>query len=197
MSDIDNYNSESETVVLMTVHSAKGLEFPVVFLVGLEESIFPSEMSSAGGDDEIEEERRLAYVAVTRAKKQLYLTRARQRMLFGSTRFNQPSRFIREIPDDLLEVTGETVSRFSYMPSQSKKSSPSVTRGFTSSAQSFPATEKCTTVFNVGDTVVHKTYGDGIVLSAKPMGNDTLLEIAFTAAGTKKIMANYSKIEKV
>ena len=197
MTDIDNYNSESETVVLMTVHSAKGLEFPVVFLVGLEESIFPSEMSSAGGDDEIEEERRLAYVAVTRAKKQLYLTRARQRMLFGSTRFNQPSRFIREIPDDLLEVTGETVSRFSYMPSQSKKSSPSVTRGFTSSAQSFPTTEKCTTVFNVGDTVVHKTYGDGIVLSAKPMGNDTLLEIAFTAAGTKKIMANYSKIEKV
>jgi DNA helicase-2/ATP-dependent DNA helicase PcrA len=194
MTDIDNYNAESETVVLMTVHAAKGLEFPVVFLVGMEESIFPSDMSSMAGQEEIEEERRLAYVAVTRAKKQLYLTRAKTRMLFGQTRYNQPSRFIREIPESLMERTGETLKSFSVGISQaSKPQAPS--RGFTSSP-SVSAPAKNTAVFNVGDTVIHKAYGEGIVLSAKPMGNDTLLEIAFTAAGTKKIMANYAKVEK-
>ena len=200
MTDIDNYNAESETVVLMTVHSAKGLEFPVVFLVGMEESIFPSDMSSMAGEDEIEEERRLAYVAVTRAKKQLYVSRAKQRMLFGSTRFNQPSRFIREIPDELLERTGETMKTFSVASSASSRSKPqSASRGFSGSSamsSSFTPPAKNNTVFNAGDTVVHKAYGEGVVLSAKPMGNDTLLEIAFTNAGTKKIMANFAKVEK-
>ena len=198
MTDIDNYNAESETVVLMTVHSAKGLEFPVVFLVGMEESIFPSDMSSMAGEDEIEEERRLAYVAVTRAKKHLYVTRAKQRMLFGSTRFNQPSRFIREIPEELLERTGETMRVFTPTPaSKSTRTQPS-SRGFSgsSASSSFTPPAKNTVIFNAGDTVVHKAYGEGVVLSAKPMGNDTLLEIAFTSAGTKKIMANFAKVEK-
>ena len=184
----------------MTVHSAKGLEFPVVFLVGMEESIFPSDMSSMAGEDEIEEERRLAYVAVTRAKKQLYVSRAKQRMLFGSTRFNQPSRFIREIPDELLERTGETMKTFSVASSASSRSKPQpASRGFSGSSamsSSFTPPAKNNTVFNAGDTVVHKAYGEGVVLSAKPMGNDTLLEIAFTNAGTKKIMANFAKVEK-
>ncbi len=201
MTDIDNYNAESETVVLMTVHSAKGLEFPVIFLVGMEESIFPSDMSSMAGEDEIEEERRLAYVAVTRAKKQLYISRAKQRMLFGSTRFNQPSRFIREIPDELLEKTGETMRSFSVGASQhSSASAKAPSRGFSGGfggSLSFTPPAKNTAVFNAGDTIVHKAYGEGVVLSAKPMGNDTLLEIAFTNAGTKKIMANYAKVEKI
>ena len=200
MTDIDNYNAESETVVLMTVHSAKGLEFPVVFLVGMEESIFPSDMSSMAGEDEIEEERRLAYVAVTRAKRQLYISRAKQRMLFGSTRFNQPSRFIREIPDELLERTGETMKTYSSGPVQRNSGPQRASRGFsgaTAASSSFTPPSKNTTVFNAGDTVMHKAYGEGVVLSAKPMGNDTLLEIAFTAAGTKKIMANYAKVEKL
>ena len=194
MTDIDNYNAEAETVVLMTVHAAKGLEFPVVFLVGMEESIFPSDMSSMSGQDEIEEERRLAYVAVTRAKKKLYITRAKMRMLFGQTRFNQPSRFIKEIPEELMERTGETLKKsidHNYTPS--KPQTPS--RGFTSSP-TVSAPAKNTASFNVGDAVVHKAYGEGVVLSAKPMGNDTLLEIAFATAGTKKIMANYAKVEK-
>ncbi|MBR4858460.1 MAG: UvrD-helicase domain-containing protein [Clostridia bacterium] len=196
MTDIDNYNAEAETVVLMTVHAAKGLEFPVVFLVGMEESIFPSDMSTMAGQEEIEEERRLAYVAVTRAKKRLYITRAKTRMIFGQTRFNQPSRFIREIPEELMERTGETLkTSFATGFSQASSKSQTPSRGFTSAASvSVPA--KNTAVFNVGDTVIHKAYGEGIVLSAKPMGNDTLLEIAFTAAGTKKIMANYAKVEK-
>lgn len=196
MTDIDNYNADTDTVVMMTVHSAKGLEFPVVFLAGMEETIFPSQMSSMGGDDEIEEERRLAYVGITRAKKQLYITRARTRILFGQTKFNPPSRFINEIPDELLEKTGEAIQRSQSfgIPSQPRAQQPS--RGFSASPNAFKPPVKNETVFNVGDTVIHKAYGEGIVLSAKAMGNDTLLEIAFTAAGTKKIMANYAKIEK-
>lgn len=209
MTDIDNYNAEAETVVMMTVHSAKGLEFPVVFLAGMEETIFPSMMSSMGGDEEIEEERRLAYVGITRAKKQLFLTRARTRILFGSTKYNPPSRFISEIPQDLLEKTGEQIRRseggFGFggatrtysTPTGSSSSIPqkqAPSRGF--SASPMPAHEKNTVQFNPGDTVIHKAYGEGVVLSAKPMGNDTLLEIAFTTSGTKKIMANYAKVEK-
>ena len=198
MTDIDNYNAETETVVMMTIHAAKGLEFPVVFLAGMEETIFPSQMSSMGGDEEIEEERRLAYVGITRAKKQLYLTRARMRILFGSTKFNPPSRFITEIPDELLEKSGEIIKKEtrSFGGGISAPSRPAaVSRGFSSAPTHAPA-QKNTTVFNAGDTVIHKAYGEGIVLSAKPMGNDTLLEIAFTSAGTKKIMANFAKIEK-
>ncbi len=205
MTDIDNYNADAETVVMMTVHSAKGLEFPVVFLAGMEETIFPSMMSSMGGDGEIEEERRLAYVGITRAKQKLYLTRARTRILFGSTKFNPPSRFINEIPDNLLEKTGEILSRGSSgafsvgqsfgIPSQSSRAQQS-SRGFSASPAAFNPPKKNETQFNVGDTVVHKAYGEGVVLSAKAMGNDTLLEIAFATAGTKKIMANYAKIEK-
>ncbi len=209
MTDIDNYNAEAETVVMMTVHSAKGLEFPVVFLAGMEETIFPSMMSSMGGDEEIEEERRLAYVGITRAKKQLFLTRARTRILFGSTKYNPPSRFISEIPQDLLEKTGEQIRRseggFGYGGTTRTYSAPSgsssgipqrqaPSRGF--SASPMPSHEKNTVQFNPGDTVIHKAYGEGVVLSAKPMGNDTLLEIAFTTSGTKKIMANYAKVEK-
>ena len=197
MTDIDNYNAEAETVVMMTIHSAKGLEFPFVFLIGMEESIFPSDMSSMAGTAEIEEERRLAYVGITRAKRHLYLTRARTRMLFGQTRFNQPSRFLKEIPDKLLEKSGgEVVRSFSSQTSSGISRPQTPARGFTSAfAHSAPAQNSET--FNVGDTVIHKAYGEGVVLSAKPMGNDTLLEIAFTNAGTKKIMANYAKIEKV
>ncbi len=196
MTDIDNYNAESESVVMMTIHSAKGLEFPTVFLVGMEESIFPSDMSSMSGEAEIEEERRLAYVAVTRAKKQLYVTRARTRMLFGQTKFNQPSRFLMEIPDDLIEKSGGEVVRSFNSSSSSFTPKTQPSRGFTS-APTHSAPSKSTASFNVGDTILHKSYGEGIVLSAKPMGNDTMLEIAFTNSGTKKIMANYSKVEKI
>ncbi len=206
MTDIDNYNADAETVVMMTVHSAKGLEFPVVFLAGMEETIFPSMMSSMGGDEEIEEERRLAYVGITRAKKHLYLTRARTRILFGSTKFNQPSRFITEIPSDLLNRTGEMQRNFGFAHSSSFSSGSSATNIPHSSAKQSPsrgfsvapvaAPQKNATEFKAGDTVIHKAYGEGVVLSAKSMGNDTLLEIAFTNAGTKKIMANYAKVEK-
>lgn len=205
MTDIDNYNAESDTVVMMTVHSAKGLEFPTVFLAGMEESIFPSDMSKMDGAEQIEEERRLAYVGITRAKRRLHLTRARTRMLFGCTKFNQPSRFVEEIPRKLLEMSGNEPPKSSYSSSVYKifsanstntANKPPVSRGF-SAPSAFSGAQKSTETYKVGDTVIHKAYGEGVVISAKPMGNDTMLEIAFTKSGTKKIMANYAKIEKV
>lgn len=204
MTDIDNYNAEADTVIMMTVHAAKGLEFKNVFLAGMEESIFPSELSRMDGTEQIEEERRLAYVGITRAKKKLYLTRARMRMLFGSTKFNQPSRFVEEIPNKLLEITSDeqpqrtyssTVYKISSTASSGKAPQAPASRGF-SAPKAFTPPQSSGESYKVGDTVVHKAYGEGVVLSAKPMGNDTMLEIAFAKAGTKKIMANYAKIEK-
>lgn len=204
MTDIDNYNTDADTAVMMTIHSAKGLEFPVVFLAGMEETIFPSNMSGMASDAEIEEERRLAYVGITRAKERLYLTRARMRMLFGSTKFNAPSRFLDEIPDELLHKTGDAPPRrpaaTPFRPGSFGGNVPPARprtpmRGFSAGAAT--PIQRNTETFRVGDTVRHKAYGEGVILNAKPMGNDTLLEIAFTNAGTKKIMANYAKVEKL
>ena len=197
MTDIDNYNSDSDTVTLMTLHSAKGLEFPNVFMVGMEEGIFPG-MQSMYVPSEIEEERRLAYVGITRAKKKLYLTNAKSRMLFGSTNHNRPSRFISEIPDGLIN----DISRQSIVKEQqirfSDANRPKVNTF--DSAKSFGAGDKASAVnsdFKAGDTVKHKVFGKGVILSAQKLGNDTLLEIAFENNSTKKLMAKFAKLEKV
>ncbi len=207
MTDIDNYNASTDAVVLMTVHSAKGLEFENVFLPGMEETIFPSALSS-DSQEEIEEERRLAYVAITRAKKHLFITRAKTRMLFGSTKFNPPSRFVNEIPQHLVDKKDDTLSVFASSSkggfsgnfgggaTQRSTATTAASRGFSAYVKK-DAEKSAVQNFAVGDTVLHKSYGQGVVLSAKPMGNDTLLEIAFETAGTKKIMANFAKIEKV
>lgn len=210
MTDIDNYNSSNETVTMMTLHSAKGLEFPIVFIPGLEEGIFPG-LQSIYNPADIEEERRLAYVGITRAKKQLYLCNARTRLLYGSTSHNAPSRFLKEIPEDLTEQTGVTslasgrversdnsFSDFSTeSPMDSYYSRNSINRGFSkaSSFSSKPKTE-AKTQYSVGDTVKHKIFGTGVVLGVQPVANDTLLEIAFDKAGTKKLMANFAKLTK-
>ena len=191
ISDIDSFDSESDKVVMMTIHSAKGLEFPNVFLVGMEEGIFPGNQSMYGGNEEIEEERRLAYVAITRAKKKLSISHTNMRMLFGSTNRNLPSRFLREIPEELCENIGFTArkyeinqSSFTYKPTNATKSS--------FGARSKQQTNK--SVYSIGQTVIHKTFGKGMVLSVTPMGNDSLLEIAFEDVGTKKIMAGFAKL---
>ena len=208
MTDIDSYNADADAVVMMTVHSAKGLEFPHVFLAGMEETIFPSSLSMYSAED-VEEERRLAYVGITRAKKQLYLTRAKTRMIFGSTKFNLPSRFVDEIPPQLLEEKDTTQkSRFSTtgarsgFAASSYKPKAADTKPANYHAPHFqaPGVNEPTgagITFKEGDTVLHKSFGQGVVLSVKPAGNDNLLEIAFASAGTKKIMANYAKIEKI
>ena len=199
LSDIDNYDAESDTCVMMTLHSAKGLEFPVVFITGMEEGLFPS-IACMMNPDEIGEERRLAYVGITRAKEKLYLTKTKSRMLFGSTSFNKESRFVTEIPDKLLEKTGE--SRMFQSGSAASNAVGIGAKGksaYNPAKPSFyqkPAVKSGTT-YSVGDTVLHKIFGKGMIVSAEKMGNDTLLEIAFDKAGTKKLMANFCKMEKI
>lgn len=204
MTDIDNYNADVDAVVMMTMHSAKGLEFPYVFIIGMEDGVFPGSQSIYNPDD-MEEERRLAYVGITRAKKQLYLTNTRTRLMFGSTTHNPPSRFLGEIPQSLTEKTGVT-SYSSFKRSAESEpyrdfgedftSGKPIKRGFsgTTAVAKPRATTDGAASFKIGDTVKHKVFGTGVVLSAQKVGNDTLLEIAFENTGTKKLMANYAKL---
>lgn len=189
MTDIDNYNADADTVVLMTLHASKGLEFPVVFIPGLEEGVFPG-TQAIFETSEIEEERRLAYVGITRAKKKLYLLNTRSRMIFGSTKYNLPSRFLNELPSECCELLVKPKKPINRLP-QIKENKP-VNRGygFNSSAS------KNTTDFIVGEQVVHRVFGTGMIVSLKPMGNDVLMEIAFEKVGTKKIMANMGVVKK-
>lgn len=199
MTDIDNYDQDSDTVVMMTMHSAKGLEFPVVFLPGFEEGIFPG-IQAIYNPTEIEEERRLAYVAITRAREELYILNAESRMIFGSTSRNKPSRFIQEIPEELTEFS-RSRSWKKPQPGVALPTSAQEARVATTvAARSFGPAEiphGNGGAFHTGDSVSHKTFGKGMIVSASPMGNDTLLEIAFDTVGTKKLMANFARLEKI
>lgn len=213
ISDIDSYNEDEDAVVLMTLHSAKGLEFPVVFIPGMEEGIFPGNQSMFSEED-LEEERRLAYVGITRAKKKLYLISSQQRMLYGQTSRNMPSRFLREIPSSVIDdqsvvarrSTGFTTPRTAYTNASRNElghSSHNKIGSYTQSSssahkfgQAGNAAQKNNIDFKVGDTVCHKSFGTGTVLTITPMGGDMLLEVAFDKAGTKKMMANYARLEK-
>lgn len=204
ITDIDNYDNNADSVVLMTVHSAKGLEFPVVFLPGMEENIFPG-MASVYVPSEVEEERRLAYVAITRAKEELYIFHAESRMIFGMTNRNRVSRFVEEIPETLVEHTRsrDYSARPVSMPSfggakpfgeAPKTKSVAEAGGFTPKPRVKPAPAG---TYRVGDTVLHKAFGTGLIVSATPMANDTLLEVAFDKVGTKKLFANFARLAKV
>lgn len=204
ITDIDNYDNNADSVVLMTVHSAKGLEFPVVFLPGMEENIFPG-MASVYVPSEVEEERRLAYVAITRAKEELYIFHAESRMIFGMTNRNRVSRFVEEIPETLIEHTRsrDYSARPVSMPSFGgakpfgealKTKSVAEAGGFMPKPRVKPAPAG---TYRVGDTVLHKAFGTGLIVSATPMANDTLLEVAFDKVGTKKLFANFARLTKV
>lgn len=204
ITDIDNYDNNADSVVLMTVHSAKGLEFPVVFLPGMEENIFPG-MASVYVPSEVEEERRLAYVAITRAKEELYIFHAESRMIFGMTNRNRVSRFVEEIPETLVEHTRsrDYSARPVSMPNfggakpfgeAPKTKSVAEAGGFTPKPRVKPAPAG---TYRVGDTVLHKAFGTGLIVSATSMANDTLLEVAFDKVGTKKLFANFARLTKV
>ena len=191
--DIEQYDPEADAVVMMTMHAAKGLEFPHVCIVGAEEGVFPSLRSA--DDQSMEEERRLCYVAMTRAKKTLAICHADQRMLYGHTTANRVSRFVEEIPEEL--ITGRTKKQpkpaasswGGYTPSsrpgwgQTRRPQSSVYR------PAVPTTEAAVVDYRPGDMVEHKSFGRGMVLSSLKMGNDALLEIAFDEKGTRKLMA--------
>lgn len=212
LTDIDNYNAESESVIMMTIHSAKGLEFPTVFIAGMEDGIFPGIQTIRNESEEMEEERRLAYVAITRAKHKLYITRAQERMLYGQTTRNQISRFAAEIPEGLVENKGDrTFNQFEHPIAASNYSAQSRTGSYASRAQNvynkntssnpFAAKSRASSAptvnYTAGDTVEHKIFGQGVIVSTQKMANDTMIEVAFEKAGTKKLMANYAKLKKI
>ncbi|MCL2579324.1 MAG: UvrD-helicase domain-containing protein [Oscillospiraceae bacterium] len=193
--DLDNYSPDADALVLMTIHAAKGLEFDHVFIAGMDEGVFPGR-SVAVNPAEVEEERRLAYVAITRARKRLVITTTQRRMLFGQTFYATPSRFIGEIPQTCAELTDHTIR------TTPKREAPPIKKRITDSSTSIGVgggqREKSQAVsYYPGDRVEHKVFGQGEVLSAKPMGGDALLEIRFDSGQTKKIMANFAHLSKI
>lgn len=214
--DLDNLSEDDDKVVLMTLHSAKGLEFPYVFITGLEEGIFPGQQAIYE-PSELEEERRLAYVGITRAKRELYLTGAAQRMLFGRTTRNRPSRFVGEIPGELMKTEDETERFGSYHSGYGERtgygsgygygarqttvyqpnklgSSPAPAPAAPRPRPAVPAAEPFT--LKTGDRVYHKTFGEGSILKIEPMGGDHLLTIHFDKVGAKRLMATFARLEK-
>jgi len=216
VSDIDNVDEDDDNVTLMTLHAAKGLEFPVVFLVGMEESLFPS-FRSLVEPDKLEEERRLAYVGITRAKEKLYLTNAYSRMLYGKTTSNLPSRFIDEIAPEYLEsANAERLSTTDPLES----ALPFARRTQTASGTTFHGRQRSTqpsnerpapfmqvntptqasstggTSWNVGDQVSHKKWGAGTIVKVKGQGEDQELDIAFASMGIKRLLAAFAPIQK-
>ena len=217
IADTDDGDTESSEVTLMTLHAAKGLEFPVVFLVGMEENVFPLSRASED-EDELEEERRLAYVGITRAEKILYLTNANSRMLYGKTNYNHPTRFLREISSDLLDYQGlarpsNSSFKVSYTNSDTSKfgqgmslaqalqerkrqaAPSSISTGslpFGKSSQP----SKPEVAWAIGDIAHHKKWGDGTVLAVSGSGNSQELKINFPEVGLKKVLASIAPIEK-
>ncbi len=189
LADVDRYDTEADAVTMMTMHSAKGLEFDTVFICGAEEGLFPS-YRSMESDEEIEEERRLCYVAITRAKKELHITCAKRRMLYGQTSFAKPSRFIGEIPHQLIEKHSDSVPHAHQQGSPPKKigQKPASNTVWQYSRASQPDGSR-QKAFTPGERIIHKAFGMGTVKAATPMGGDVLLEIAFDDGATKLMMS--------
>lgn len=222
VADVDRYDETADAVVLMTVHSAKGLEFPIVIIPGFEDGIFPSMQTVVGTSEDMEEERRLAYVALTRAKEQIYIMYTKHRLLYGQTQANPLSRFVSEIPEQYTKreqsdfgggmygmrqgtkvYYTENPSRQPHVPSKTQKSSSG---GYNSGMAEQttigkPIFQRSQNVgkelFKPGDRVLHMTFGEGEILSVRPMGADTLYEVMFDRVGTKKLMATYARLKKI
>ena len=194
--DIEEYNENDDAVVMMTMHSSKGLEFPHVFLVGFEDGLFPGSRS-IGDQEEMEEERRLCYVAITRAKQTLTISHARQRMLYGRTAAGIPSRFLQELPETDIVRKGQQAPRSGYFDSGYSGwerpnygyTRPAAKPSYKPAASAVTTPKQPALELNKGDMVQHTAFGKGLVLSVMKMGGDALLEIAFDQIGTKKLMA--------
>ena len=195
VADIDAYDEDQDAVVMMTIHSAKGLEFPTVFITGMEEGLFPS--GRCESDEDIEEERRLCYVAITRAKEQLYITNTERRTIFGKTTPNRQSRFMREIPleytEDLtrkkqqvVNITNQLIRERTMKMRENLYKKPEITTSGVGYMD-----------FKEGDVVMHKKFGKGIVIAAQRFGKDMRLEVGFESVGIKQLMAAFAKLEKI
>jgi len=202
VSDQDQIEEEQQEITLMTLHAAKGLEFPVVFLVGMEEGIFPLGRSLLKEDD-LEEERRLAYVGITRAEKRLYLTNAVSRMLYGRLQNNATSRFVEEIKDDAIERVNSNAGNIgrpsgrnsSYKDRRRVAATTATFQSPTLKAKGASGAEKLH--WNVGDKVEHKKWGQGTVVKVNGDGNNAELDVAFKSEGIKRLLAEYAPIKKV
>lgn len=205
ISDVDSYEEEASEVTLMTLHAAKGLEFPVVFLVGLEEGVFPLSRALME-ENELEEERRLAYVGITRAEEELFLTNALSRTLYGKTQYNRPSRFVKEIEEELLankgnaaptgfgSSTGASGGSGTFSPKTFKAEyKQAATRGVSSKQETAAAGEN----WQVGDKVQHKKWGQGTVVRVGGSSKDVELDVAFPSQGIKRLLAAFAPIEKI
>ena len=185
MADIDSLDENTDYVVLMTLHSAKGLEFPHVYMVGMEDGLFPSRMTVDSDDPtELEEERRLCYVGITRAKEELTLTCARRRMMRGETHYNVMSRFLKEIPTELLSTGAlfeKEVKPFSM----------------TKPAQQFKVSKGDDPGYDVGDRVRHVKFGEGMVTQITEGGRDYEVTVEFDSVGVKKMFAMFAKLERI
>ena len=203
VADIDSLDEESDYVVLMTLHSAKGLEFPYVYLAGMEDGIFPSYMTITADDPtELEEERRLCYVGITRAKKELAMTCARRRMIRGETQYNKMSRFLKEVPPQLLS-TGKIVEKEELeLPKQNayvqaKQSFQAKPFMISKPVQQFGVKSGEGLSYGVGDRVRHMKFGEGTVTAITEGGRDYEVSVDFDSAGTKKMFASFAKLQKV
>ena len=216
ISDVDSYEEEASEVTLMTLHAAKGLEFPVVFLVGLEEGVFPLSRAMLE-QHELEEERRLAYVGITRAEEELFLTNALSRTLYGKTQYNRPSRFVKEIEANLLDnqgvVSGSSQTGFGSF-TQTAKSMGGIRSGTTNTYKEKPykaeykqavvhgvsskqETAAAGETWKIGDKVQHKKWGQGTVVRVGGVAKDVELDVAFPAQGIKRLLAAFAPIEKI
>ena len=203
VADIDTVDPDQDYVLLMTLHSAKGLEFPKVFMVGMEDGIFPSHMTISYGDDgEMEEERRLCYVGINRAMKDLTLTCAQQRMIRGETQYNRVSRFVREIPRELVDL-GHTIQEKKpkveeLIPTPAKYSKmKEILQGRNYKPREFKVTKANSLDYEVGDTVRHIKFGVGIVKEIVEGGRDYEVTVEFDKVGVKKMFASFAKLKKI
>lgn len=207
ISDVDKYDENSDSVVLMTIHAAKGLEFPVVIISGMEDGIFPSQQN-LGETEEMNEERRLAYVAITRAKERLYITYAKSRTMYGKTNFGILSCFVREeIPESLIDRCGMKKAPprapLSYNPSARRRYEAPVSREFSRRPETMPTVKKSGAAkygierIAIGERVTHYMFGDGTVTNSRDMGGDILYEVKFDTGVEKKLMASFAKLRKL
>lgn len=206
--DLDSYDADSDSVTLMTMHAAKGLEFPVVFLPGMEEGMFPS-VRSLSDPEQLEEERRLAYVGITRAKEKLVMLNTRRRMLFGQTLYGRESRFLCDIPNELVSREGRKAPEVTRKPvaerpeisfgSYGKTNAQAAAKVEIGADSATPKSPAANTGIDLSpkDRVLHRVFGEGTVISVTPMGGDHMIEVRFNRVGVKKIMATFARLQKL
>ena len=198
-SDVDKLDDNEDKVTLMTLHSAKGLEYPVVFLVGVEDGIFPGEQSATTIEG-LEEERRLFYVGITRAKKILFITLANKRTLFGYTSYNKPSRFLKEIPKELTmrnveKVEDSHVISKSNFDSRKSGFNFKTPEAFLNNIQSKRNSNIDVNKYKVGQIIFHKKFGEGVIVALEPENDDIKVDIDFNKVGHKRLMAKFANLE--